>query len=119
MRSPRDDAREMPIVEIARPPGDFGQMPREVHHMLAGAAADFDHVPGFSNQDALQHRPDRLMIAVKCRRVETAVGLNWPAIPAELNDIVSHDILRICWHQTSAGGKGPSDLARHGANRKA
>ena len=70
-------------------------MPREIHHMLAGAAADLDHIPGFSGQEALQHRPDRLMIAVKCRRVEAAVRLNRPAILAEFNDIVSHDILRI------------------------
>jgi sulfur-oxidizing protein SoxX len=30
---------------------------------------------------------------VKCRRVETAVGLDWPAILAEFHDIFSHDTL--------------------------
>jgi hypothetical protein len=33
------------------------------------------------------------MIAVKCRRVETTVGFDRPAILAELHDIFSHDIL--------------------------
>jgi hypothetical protein len=94
-------------------------MPREIHYMLAGTAACLDHIPGFSGQEALQHCPDRLMIAVKGRCVEAAVRLNRPTVLAELNDIVSHDILRICWRQRPAGGESPSDLTRHGANRKA
>ncbi len=68
-------------------------MPRKIHHMLAGAAANFNHISGFSSQDALQHGPDRLMIAVKGRRVEAAVRFNRPAVFTELDDIVSHDIL--------------------------
>ena len=52
------------------------------------------------------------MIAVKCRRVETAVGLNRPAIPAELNDVISHDILPDFL-------ASPTRLTRYGANRKA
>lgn len=33
------------------------------------------------------------MIAVKCRGVEATIRLNWPAVFAELNNVVSHDIL--------------------------
>ena len=58
--------------------------------MLAGAAAGLDHVAGFPGEELLQHGPDRLMVAVECRRVEPAVGFDRPAILAEFNDIFSH-----------------------------
>jgi len=61
--------------------------------MLAGAAAGFHHVTGFPGKELLQHRPDRAMVAVKRRRVETTVGFDRPAILAEFHDIVSHDVL--------------------------
>ena len=68
-------------------------MAGEIDHMLAGAAAGLDDVTGFPGKEALQHRPDRLMVAVKRRRVETAVGFDRPAVLAEFHDIFSHDIL--------------------------
>ena len=66
-------------------------MAGEIHHVLAGTAAGLDHVPGFTGEIALQHLPDGLMIAVKGRRIETAVGLDRPAVLAEFNDIFNHD----------------------------
>src|SRR6476659_9829289 len=71
MRPPCRDAFEMLLVEVARPPRDFGNMPREIDHMLAGAAAGLKHVAGFPLKKWLQHRADRLMVAVERRRVET------------------------------------------------
>ena len=65
-------------------------MPGEIHHMLAGAAAGLDHVAGFISEIPLQHRPDRLMVAMERRRVETAVGFDPPAVLAKLHDILSH-----------------------------
>ena len=62
-------------------------------HMLAGAAAGLDHVAGFAGKKLLQYRPDRLMVAVKRRRVETAVRLDRPAVLAEFHDKFSHGVL--------------------------
>src|ERR1700688_4770021 len=90
MRPPCIDAFEMLFVEIARPPNDPRGMAGELHHMLAGAAAGLDHITGFPGQELLQYRPDRLMVAVERRRVETAVRLQRPAVLAELHDIFSH-----------------------------
>src|SRR3981189_1373259 len=83
----------MLLVEIARPPNDLWNVRREVDHMLAGAAAGLDHIAGFAGKEPLQHGADRLMVAVKRGRVETAVGLDWLAILAEFHDIFSHDAL--------------------------
>src|SRR5450759_3954899 len=80
----------MLLVEIARPPGDFRRTAREIDHMLAGTAAGLDHVAGFAGKEFFQHRPDRPMVAVERRRVETAVGFDRPAILAEFHDIFRH-----------------------------
>ena len=65
-------------------------MPGEIHHVLAGAAAGLDHVAGTISEIPLQHRPDRLMVAVERRRVETPVGLDPPAVLAKFHDILGH-----------------------------
>jgi hypothetical protein len=70
-------------------------MAREMDHVLTGAAAGLDRLAGFAREEALQHRPDRLMVAMKRRGIETAIGLDRPSIPAELHDKLSHRILRI------------------------
>src|ERR1700730_6334340 len=101
MRPPRSGAFEMVFVEIARPPHDLGKMRREIDHVLAGAAAGFDHIAGFAGKKPRQHRPDRLVVAVKCRRIETAVGFDRPAILAEFNDIFSHGTLHPPHENTS------------------
>ncbi len=61
-----------------------------MHHMLTGAAAGLDHIAGFSGKKPLQHRPDRLMIAMKRRSIEPAVGFDRLAIPAEFDDKFRH-----------------------------
>ena len=63
---------------------------REIDHMLAGAAAGLEHVAGLIGEVPQQDCPDRLMVAVERRRVETAVGFDPPAVLAEFHDIVSH-----------------------------
>src|SRR5437879_73684 len=93
MRPPRRDAFEMLLVEITRPPGDFGTAAGEIDHMLAGAAAGLQDVAGFTGEEWLQHRPDRLMVAVERRRVKATVGLDRPAVLAEFHDIFSHETL--------------------------
>ncbi len=67
-------------------------MPGEIHHMLAGAAAGLDHVAGDISEVALQHRADRLMVAVECRRIEAPVGLDPAAVLAKFHDIFAHMI---------------------------
>src|SRR2546423_4634733 len=103
----------MLLVEIARPPGDFRTMAGELGYMLAGAAAGFQHVAGFSGKELLQHRPDRLMVAVKRRRVEPTAGFDRPSILAEFHDIFSHLTLftsnrrskcRYCWADNERRG---------------
>ena len=70
-------------------------MTGQIDHMLAGAAAGFDHIAGFAGKERLQHCPDRFMIAVKCRRVEAAVGFHRPAVLAKFHDIFNH-VARAC-----------------------
>jgi hypothetical protein len=95
MRPPGIDAAKMLRVEIARPPGDIGTMAGEMNHVLAGAAAGLDHVACFAGKKLPQYSPDHLMITVKRRSIETAVGLNPSAIPAELHDKLRHAVLPI------------------------
>src|ERR1700722_19606213 len=90
MLPPRGNALQMLLVEIARPPGDFREMAGEIDDVLAGAAAGLDHVAGFSGKEFLQHGSDRLMVAVIGCRVETTVGFDPPAVPAEFHDIPGH-----------------------------
>jgi sulfur-oxidizing protein SoxX len=69
-------------------------MTGEFHDVLAGAATGLNHVTGFANKEFLQYRPDRRMVAVKRRRIKTAVRRNRPAIPSEFHDIFSHGNLQ-------------------------
>lgn len=68
-------------------------MTREMHDMLSGAAAGFQHVTGLAGQKRLQHRPDRLMVAVERGRIEPSIRLPRLAILAELCDILRHRAL--------------------------
>jgi len=78
------------VVEIARPPGDIGKMTGEIDDMLACAASGLDHITGFAGKEPLQHGTDRLVIAVKGRRVEPPVGFDRAIILAEFDDVFSH-----------------------------
>jgi hypothetical protein len=87
-------------------------MAGKIDDVLAGAAAEFKCIAGFSGEKPQQHRTDRLMIAVKGRGVEPPVGLNGSAIPAEFNAIFRH----------AGSCRSPDrevDLTRRTANRKA
>jgi hypothetical protein len=61
-----------------------------MNDMLAGAASDLHHIAGLACEEFFQHGPDRRMIAVKRRRIETAVRFDRPAILAELHHELSH-----------------------------
>jgi hypothetical protein len=58
--------------------------------MLTGAAASFDDIAGLLVEEGLKNLPDRLMVAVKRSRVETAIRLYRAAILAEFHHIFSH-----------------------------
>jgi len=58
--------------------------------VLAGAAAGLDCIAGFASDESPQHRAERLVIAVKGRRVKPAVGPGTPTVLAEFNDIFNH-----------------------------
>ena len=64
-----------------------------MHDVLAGAAAGLQHVAGFAGEELLQHRPDRLVVAMERGRIEPAVRLDRPAILAEFDDIFRHSRL--------------------------
>ena len=70
---------------------------RHINWYLSQAHRDnIDHgcpVAGFAGEELLEHGSDRLMITVKRRSVETAVGFYFPPVLAEFHDIFSHDIL--------------------------
>ncbi len=89
--APGRDAFQVRRAEIARPPDDVGVLPGEIHHVLAGAAAGFQHVARPAGEKFFQHRPDRLVVAMERRRVEPAVRFGRPAIPAELGDMLHHE----------------------------
>jgi hypothetical protein len=86
----------MRFIEVARPPRDLGGSAREIHRMLPGAAAGFEHIAALAIEEPFQHRPNRLMIAVKCGRIQTAVRLDRLTILAEFDDVLSHDAYSIC-----------------------
>jgi hypothetical protein len=64
-------------------------MAGEMDHVLAGSAADLDHVARTPGEVLFKRRPERLVIAVKGRRVEPAVGFDPTAVPAKFDDIFS------------------------------
>src|SRR5437879_1156728 len=57
MRPPGGNAFQVRIVEIARPPDDVGAVTGKMHHVLAGAAAGFQHVAALACEEFLQDRP--------------------------------------------------------------
>jgi hypothetical protein len=58
--------------------------------MLAGAAADLQHVAGLRGQEIRHRRPDRVMIAVESRTVQPAIGRGWIGVSPVLNDESDH-----------------------------
>ena len=62
----------------------------KMHDMLAGAAAGLQHVSRFAGEEFLQHRPDRLMVAVERRGIEPTVRFDRPSILAEFHHIFGH-----------------------------
>jgi hypothetical protein len=64
-------------------------MAGEMDHVLASSAADLDHVARMPGEVLFKRRPERLVIAVKGRRIKAAVGLDPTAVPAEFDDIFS------------------------------
>src|SRR5579863_3521059 len=88
MQPPGFDALKMAFVGIARPPGDPGKLAGKCDDVLAGTAADLDHIAGLPGQKVLQYVKNGLMVAVKGRRVEPTVRLAAAAILAKFDDIV-------------------------------
>jgi hypothetical protein len=64
-------------------------MAGEMDHVLAGSTADLDHVARPPSEVLSERRPERLVIAMEGRRIETAVRFDPPAVPAKFNDIFS------------------------------
>ena len=87
MNAPGLDALEVALVEIAGPPDQAGRVTGEIDHVLAGSAAELDHIAGAAGEMPFQRRPERLVIAMKCRCVEPPIRLDPTAIPAEFDDI--------------------------------
>jgi hypothetical protein len=79
----------MPHVEIAGPPDEVRRVTGEVNHVLAGSAADLDHLSRSISEMSRQHRPERSVVAMECRRIQPAVGLDPTAVPAEFGRIFS------------------------------
>jgi hypothetical protein len=90
MGPPRLDALQMLFVQIAWPPRDGRKVTSEIDHVLAGAAAGLDCIAGFASDESPQHGADRLVIAVKGRRVKPAVGFGTTTVLSEFDDIVDH-----------------------------
>src|SRR3569832_2056188 len=91
MLPPGFDASEVIVVEIARPPRDVRKLPGEFDDVLARPASHLDRIAGFFGQVPRQPALDRLMVAVKGRRIEPPVRLPADAILAELDDKTGHN----------------------------
>ena len=89
MRAPGLDAPDVPLVQVARPPDEIGRVSGEMDHVLAGSTADLDDVAGAIGEISFQRRPERLVIAMKRRRVQPAIRLDPAAVPAKFDDIFS------------------------------
>jgi hypothetical protein len=63
-------------------------MAREMHYVLAGAAARLQHVARFAGEMLLQHGPDRLVVAMECRRIEAPVRPG--PVAAKFDRMLSH-----------------------------
>ena len=57
---------------VARLPADGRRAPRELDDVLAGTAADLQHVAGLVREEGAEHRPDRLVVAMEGRCIEPA-----------------------------------------------
>lgn len=64
-------------------------MAGEMNHVLAGSTADLDHIARSPGKMLVERGPERLVIAVKRRRVEATVGLDPAAVPSKLNSVSS------------------------------
>jgi hypothetical protein len=62
---------------------------REMDHVLPGSTAELDHVAGGACEMLAQCRPERLVIAMKCRSIEPPIRLDPSAVPAKFDDIFS------------------------------
>jgi hypothetical protein len=64
-----------------------------------------------------QGRPERLMVAMKSRRVEPAIGLDAPAVLAKFNDIVSQLTSPGNEKADQSASKGQTPRTNAGSNR--
>src|SRR6266487_6124976 len=74
MAPPCCDADQMRFEIVARPPNDVRRMAGEFDDVLAGSAADLEHVSALVLQERGEDRPDRAAIAVERGRVEPPVS---------------------------------------------
>src|SRR5262245_43813058 len=94
---------------IARPPGHIGKAPAELDGMLAGAAADLQHVAAASRLQAREHREDRPVIAVEGGPVETTVGCRRRRTAlAEFSDVLRQDSLVVDHEQPYRAARSDS-----------
>ena len=64
-------------------------MRREVNRVLAGAAADFQHITRAVAEKRFEHRRDRGVVAMKRGRIEPSI-FRRRGLFAELNNKLSH-----------------------------
>jgi hypothetical protein len=70
-------------------------MTGKMDHMLAGAAAGFQDVARFAGEERFQYGPNRLMVAMERRSIETAIGLDPAAILSEFHHKLRHATLPV------------------------
>src|SRR5262245_14075670 len=91
MGAPRGNALEMRIVDIARPPVNPRHPSGECSCVLTGATADLKEIAALRRKKPADRCPDRLMVAMKGRRVEAAIGLRRRSRLAVLDDEFWHE----------------------------
>src|SRR5215471_16906897 len=110
--APRGDAFEVLVIDVARPPRDVRRRLGESNRVLPGSAAELEAVAAAALQKRIQRRPDRRVIAMEGRRVESTISFWGPADLAEFDDVLRHG--RNC---SRAGDRDSSRVRDAAANR--
>ena len=83
------DAAQVFRSGVAWLPADGRRAPRELDDVLAGTAADLQHVAGLVREEGAEHRPDRLVVAMEGRCIESAFLIGC-LCGGEVDDVFRH-----------------------------
>ncbi len=84
MSPPCRDAVQVCPVGVARPPHQVRRQAGEFDDVLTGAATQLEHIAGSALQERREDGPNRFVISMEGRGVQTAIGHSRTLMPAAL-----------------------------------